>query len=146
MKLGLRRRSSTVCSSRGRRRRTTDASSLSGSPPPPARNRGAGLRRFAVKRLRRRGTSSTPTRTATGAGEALLETGVTAYVPTLITTPEHQLIAAMAEVPGRVAAADPRMHLEGHFFSPNDLGRTRPPHAASRLAMLDRLLAAGPVA
>src|SRR5881392_2771796 len=33
------------------------------------------------------------------AGEALLATGVTAYLPTLITTPEEQLIAAMAEVP-----------------------------------------------
>src|SRR3954470_7484880 len=33
------------------------------------------------------------------AGEALLETGVTAYLPTLITTPEQQLLAAMAEVP-----------------------------------------------
>src|SRR6476646_55474 len=78
------------------------------------------------------------------AGEALLETGVTAYLPTLITTPEQQLIAAMAEVP--TGESRPRilgMHLEGPFLSPNRLG----PHEASAprdpdLAMLDRLLAA----
>ena len=43
------------------------------------------------------------------AGEALLETGVTAYLPTLITSPEDQILAAMREVPvGDVAAAHPR--------------------------------------
>src|SRR6476661_8493287 len=81
------------------------------------------------------------------AGEALLETGVTAYLPTLITTPEQQLLAAMAEVP--VGDSRPRilgLHLEGPFLSPNRLGT----HEASArrdpdLAMLDRLLAAGPV-
>ena len=57
------------------------------------------------------------------AGEALLETGVTAYLPTLITTPEQQLLAAMAEVPN--GESRPRvlgMHLEGPFLSPNRLG------------------------
>jgi N-acetylglucosamine-6-phosphate deacetylase len=81
------------------------------------------------------------------AGEALLETGVTAYLPTLITTPEQQLLAAMAEVPAD--AARPRilgLHLEGPFLSPNRLGT----HEASGrrdpdLALLERLLAAGPV-
>src|SRR5438270_12588346 len=81
------------------------------------------------------------------AGEALLETGVTAYLPTLITTPGEQLIAAMAEVPA--AESRPRilgMHLEGPFLSPNRLGT----HEASArrdpdLALLDRLLDAGPV-
>ena len=81
------------------------------------------------------------------AGEALLETGVTAYLPTLITTPEHQLLAAMAEVP--VGDSRPRilgMHLEGPFLSPNRLGT----HEASARrdpdpALLERLLAAGPV-
>src|SRR5438067_3847533 len=81
------------------------------------------------------------------AGEALLETGVTAYLPTLITTPEQQLRAAMAEVPN--GNARPRvlgMHLEGPFLSPNRLGT----HEASARrdpdpALLDRLLAAGPV-
>ena len=33
------------------------------------------------------------------AGQALLETGVTAYLPTLITSPEEHLLAALAEVP-----------------------------------------------
>jgi N-acetylglucosamine-6-phosphate deacetylase len=81
------------------------------------------------------------------AGEALLETGVTAYLPTLITTPEQQLLAAMAEVPD--GEARPRvlgMHLEGPFLSPNRLGT----HEASARrdpdpALLDRLLDAGPV-
>src|SRR5919202_7041489 len=33
------------------------------------------------------------------AGDALLETGVTAYLPTLISSPEEQVVAAMREVP-----------------------------------------------
>jgi N-acetylglucosamine-6-phosphate deacetylase len=81
------------------------------------------------------------------AGEALLETGVTAYLPTLITSPEQQLLAAMREVP--VGEARPRilgMHLEGPFLSPNRLGTHE---ASSRRdpdsALLDRLLDAGPV-
>ena len=56
------------------------------------------------------------------AGEALLETGVTAYLPTLITSPEQQILAAMREVP--ISEARPRilgMHLEGPFLSPNRL-------------------------
>src|SRR3954466_5875775 len=36
------------------------------------------------------------------AGDALLETGVTAYLPTLITSPEEQLLAALAELPRQV--------------------------------------------
>ena len=81
------------------------------------------------------------------AGEALLETGVTAYLPTLITSPERQLLDAMREVPGN--GARPRilgMHLEGPFLSPNRLGTHE---ASSRRdpdpALLDRLLDAGPV-
>ena len=63
------------------------------------------------------------------AGEALLESGVTAYLPTLITAPEEELVAALREIPppGR----GPRIigaHLEG-------------PDAA----LLERLLDAGPV-
>src|ERR1017187_2832075 len=57
------------------------------------------------------------------AGEALLETGVTAYLPTLITSPEQQILAAMREVP--ISDARPRilgLHLEGPFLSPNRLG------------------------
>ena len=82
------------------------------------------------------------------AGDALLETGVTAYLPTLITSPENQVLAAMREVP--VGEAErPRilgMHLEGPFLSPNRLGT----HEASArrdpdVALLERLLGAGPV-
>ena len=81
------------------------------------------------------------------AGEALLETGVTAYLPTLITSPEQQILAAMREVP--ISDARPRilgMHLEGPFLSPNRLGTHE---ASSRrdpdLALLERLLDSGPV-
>ncbi len=82
------------------------------------------------------------------AGEALLETGVTAYLPTLITSPEDQILAAMREVP--LGESRPRilgMHLEGPFLSPNRLGT----HEASARrdpdpALLERLLAGGPVA
>jgi N-acetylglucosamine-6-phosphate deacetylase len=82
------------------------------------------------------------------AGDALLETGVTAYLPTLITSPEEQVLAAMQEVPIDDAQR-PRilgMHLEGPFLSPNRLGTHE---ASSRrdpdLPLLERLLDAGPV-
>jgi N-acetylglucosamine-6-phosphate deacetylase len=81
------------------------------------------------------------------AGAALLECGVTAYLPTFITSPERQLVAAMREVP--VDEQRPRilgMHLEGPFLSPTRLGAHE---ASSRrdpdLALLDRLLDAAPV-
>jgi N-acetylglucosamine-6-phosphate deacetylase len=81
------------------------------------------------------------------AGEALLETGVTAYLPTLITSPEEKLLAALAEVPAGVDY--PRIlgvHLEGPFLSPARLGTH---DASSRrdpdLELLDRLLDGGPV-
>jgi N-acetylglucosamine-6-phosphate deacetylase len=82
------------------------------------------------------------------AGDALLETGVTAYLPTLITSPEAQVLAAAREVPTDDTAR-PRvlgLHLEGPFLSPNRLGTHE---ASSRRdpdpALLDRLLDAGPV-
>jgi N-acetylglucosamine-6-phosphate deacetylase len=81
------------------------------------------------------------------AGEALLETGVTAYLPTFITAPEEQLLDALGAVPMR--ADGPRVlgvHLEGPFLSPRRLGIH--PEDARRdpdLALLDRLLTAGPV-
>ena len=79
------------------------------------------------------------------AGDALLETGVTAFLPTLITSPEEQLLGALREVPR--GEARPRIlgvHLEGPFLSPARLGT----HGASSrrdpdLALLDRLLDAG---
>ncbi|MCZ7587845.1 MAG: N-acetylglucosamine-6-phosphate deacetylase [Gaiella sp.] len=81
------------------------------------------------------------------AGEALLETGVTAYLPTLISSDEPDLVAAIASVPER--APGPRLlgvHLEGPFLSPARLGTHR--LAARRdpdSALLERLLAAGRV-
>jgi len=81
------------------------------------------------------------------AGGALLETGVTAYLPTLITAPEDRLVAALGEI--AAAAGGPRIlgaHVEGPFLSPRRLG-THPPSARREpdLALLERLLAAGPV-
>src|SRR5690349_2331968 len=58
------------------------------------------------------------------AGEALLETGVTSYLPTLITSPEERLLAAMREIPSGDARR-PRIlgvHLEGPFLSARRLG------------------------
>ena len=81
------------------------------------------------------------------AGEALLETGVTAYLPTLITSPEEQLLAALREVPS--GGDGPRVlgaHLEGPFLSALRLG-IHPADARRNpdVDLLDRLLDAGPV-
>jgi N-acetylglucosamine-6-phosphate deacetylase len=81
------------------------------------------------------------------AGEALIETGVTAYQPTFITSPETELVDALREIPSN--GAGPRVlgaHLEGPFIAPERLG-SHP--ADSRrdpdCELLARLLAAGPV-
>ena len=77
------------------------------------------------------------------ATEALLETGVTSFQPTFVTAPEEELIASLREVPSTVLGC----HLEGPFLSPARLGMH--PEAARRdpdSALLERLLAAGPVA
>jgi len=81
------------------------------------------------------------------AGEALLETGVTAYLPTLITSGEDELVAALRAVPETDRGARILgVHLEGPFLSPERLGTHR--LGARRdpdLALLGRLLDAGPV-
>ena len=81
------------------------------------------------------------------AGDALLETGVTAFLPTFITSPEPQLLAALREVPAE--SEGPRIlgaHLEGPFLSALRLG-IHPAAARSNpdLPLLERLLDAGPV-
>ena len=81
------------------------------------------------------------------AGAALLETGVTAFQPTLITAPEDDIVAALRELPAEPIG--PRLlgaHLEGPFLSAARLGAHL---AAARRdpdpVLLERLLAAGPV-
>ena len=81
------------------------------------------------------------------AGESLLETGVTAYLPTLITAPEERLVAALGEIVE--GGSGPRIlgaHVEGPFLSPRRLG-THPPSARRDpdVDLLERMLAAGPV-
>jgi N-acetylglucosamine-6-phosphate deacetylase len=81
------------------------------------------------------------------AGEALLETGVTAFLPTFITAPEDQLLAALQNVPGRLDGARVLgVHLEGPFLSPERLGIH--PASARRdpdAHLLERLISSGPV-
>jgi N-acetylglucosamine-6-phosphate deacetylase len=82
------------------------------------------------------------------AGEGLLETGVTAYLPAFITAPEEQLVAALRGVP-LATPRSPRIlgvHLEGPFLAARRLGTH--PSSARRDPdpdLLARLLAAGPV-
>ncbi len=80
------------------------------------------------------------------AGEALLETGVTGYLPTFVTAPEEELVGALRAVPREGAPRILGVHLEGPFLSPRRLG-VHP--ASSRRdpdpALLGRLLAAGPL-
>jgi len=81
------------------------------------------------------------------AGEALLESGVTSFLPTLVSAPEAVLVAALGEVPRD--SAGPRVlgvHVEGPFLAPGRLGvhladARRDPDPT----LLERLLAAGPV-
>ena len=81
------------------------------------------------------------------AGEALLETGVTAYLPTLITAPEPALAASLREVPRE--SRGPRVlgvHVEGPFLAAARMGTHL---LEGRLDpdpdVLERLLDAGPV-
>jgi N-acetylglucosamine-6-phosphate deacetylase len=78
------------------------------------------------------------------AGEALLETGVTSYLPTFITTPEEQLLAAIDQVPVDGTPRILGIHLEGPFLAPGRLG-THPPLARRDPdpSLLERLLASG---
>jgi N-acetylglucosamine-6-phosphate deacetylase len=80
-------------------------------------------------------------------GDALLETGVTAFLATFITAPEERLLAALRAM--HPEGEGPRLlgaHLEGPFLSPRRLGIH--PASARRdpdVELLERLLAAGSV-
>src|SRR5205823_2091441 len=81
------------------------------------------------------------------AGDALLESGVTSYLPTFITGPEEHLLLALRELPR--ADGGPRIlgvHLEGPFLASTRLG-THPPawRRDPDPALLERLIGAGPV-
>jgi N-acetylglucosamine-6-phosphate deacetylase len=81
------------------------------------------------------------------AADAILETGVTAFLPTFITSPEEQLLAALREVPAESDGARALgAHLEGPFLSALRLG-IHPAGARCNpdLDLLERLLDAGPV-
>jgi N-acetylglucosamine-6-phosphate deacetylase len=81
------------------------------------------------------------------AGEALLQTGVTAYQPTFITAAESTILDALRALP--VHGTRPRIlgaHLEGPFLSPERLGTHPSEHRRDPdLDLLDRLLEPGGV-
>jgi len=81
------------------------------------------------------------------AGEALLQTGVTAYQPTFITATESTIVDALRALPPNGSA--PHVvgaHLEGPFLSPERLGTHPFEHRRDPdLELLDRLLEVGRV-
>ena len=78
----------------------------------------------------------------------LLAGGVTAHQPALMTAPPDVLAAALARL-AHATDGGPRMlgaHLEGPFLAPGRLGTHDPRHRRDPdVALLERLLAAGPV-
>jgi N-acetylglucosamine-6-phosphate deacetylase len=82
------------------------------------------------------------------AGEAMAATGVTAYLPTLITAPPDAYRSALTTL-AALPSGGPRMlgaHLEGPFLSPSWPG-AHPPHhlRAPDLAPVDELREIGPI-
>ena len=114
-----------------------------------ARDRGPGLRRPAGERLRRRRLRDAGAAGYARAGEALLETGVTAYLPTLITAPEDDA-ARRARARSRAS----RAARESSACTSRGRSSRRAARARTRLDgrrdpdpdVLERLLDAGPVA
>jgi N-acetylglucosamine-6-phosphate deacetylase len=80
-------------------------------------------------------------------GEALLETGTTAFMPTFVTAPEESLLEALRAMPA--GGIGPRVlgaHVEGPFLSPRRAGVHDPRWlSAPDIALLRRLVEAAPV-
>ena len=80
------------------------------------------------------------------AGEALLFAGVTAYQPTFITSSEPATVEALQAMPTESGPRVLGAHLEGPFLSADRVGTHPLEHLrAPDVALLDRLLDAGPV-
>jgi N-acetylglucosamine-6-phosphate deacetylase len=81
------------------------------------------------------------------AGEALLQTGVTAYQPTFITAAESTIVEALHALPAN--GSRPKIlgaHLEGPFLSPERLGTHPQIHRRDPdVGLLERLLEPGRV-
>jgi N-acetylglucosamine-6-phosphate deacetylase len=81
-------------------------------------------------------------------GEALLETGTTAFLPTFVTAPEEALLHALHAMPtnGDIGPRILGAHIEGPFLSPKRLGvHDARGAAAPDLKLLRRLLEPAPV-
>jgi N-acetylglucosamine-6-phosphate deacetylase len=84
------------------------------------------------------------------AGAAIAATGVTAYLPTFITSSGDALQRAVASATAATATGGPRIigvHLEGPFLSPRWPGAHDPSQLqAPSPALIERLARAGPIA
>jgi N-acetylglucosamine-6-phosphate deacetylase len=84
------------------------------------------------------------------AAGAMARTGVTTFLPTIISLPIEAMVAALRAFETarpRVASRMPGMHLEGPFLSPIQCGAHDPANMAQpSVELVERLLAAGPIA
>lgn len=84
------------------------------------------------------------------AAEAMARTGVTTFLPTIISLPEADIVAALRgleEARPHVVSHMPGMHLEGPFLSPLRCGAHEPANMPEpSVDLVERLLAAGPIA
>lgn len=84
------------------------------------------------------------------AAEAMARTGVTTFLPTIISLPEEAIVAALRAFGAarpHVGSRMPGMHLEGPFLSSVRCGAHDQANMAEpSVELVDRLLAAGPIA